>query len=274
MLYQKLKKLKNDNCIFGDIRRPILPKKVNLIYWKTRSGKDNVGDLLSKVVFDFMLAEYNLKNSWLNKTYRMTAIGSVIQTIQKDTCIWGSGLLTASHINELNRAAKLDIRAVRGPETKRVLERYGYSVPEVYGDPGILLPDFFSPGAKKIKDFVIVPHFTREKNYQKFSNVISTLTTDWRDFIEQLVNSKLVISSSLHGIILAEAYGIPAIMLNDIEYDKFKYNDYYESTGRKTYNIVDNIEDALKLNCVEKASGIDSLKNGLYSSFPQNLFSN
>lgn len=42
-----------------------------------------------------------------------------------------------------------------------------------------------------------------------------------------------VYSSSLHGIILAEAYGVPAVMFRS--YDKsvdFKYLDYYASTGR------------------------------------------
>ena len=40
--------------------------------------------------------------------------------------------------------------------------------------------------------------------------------------------AKLVISSSLHGIILAETYGIPAILLMDkVTNNMFKYNDYY-----------------------------------------------
>ena len=38
-----------------------------------------------------------------------------------------------------------------------------------------------------------------------------------RQAIDEIYNSKLIISSTLHGIILAEAYGIPAIMLDKIE---------------------------------------------------------
>lgn len=72
--------------------------------------------------------------------------------------------------------------------------------------------------------------------------------TDYRKFIDRIVNAELVISASLHGIILAEAYGIPAIMLNDTpSEDITKYKDWYFSTGRKKFPIADCVEDALHM---------------------------
>lgn len=83
------------------------------------------------------------------------------------------------------------------------------------------------------------------------NHVVSTLTNDWKKFIDKIVEAKLVISSSLHGIILAEAYGVPCIMLNDTETpDLFKYEDYYLSTGRKMV-MAKNIDEALKMKNVE-----------------------
>ncbi|WP_346793949.1 polysaccharide pyruvyl transferase family protein, partial [Klebsiella pneumoniae] len=52
-------------------------------------------------------------------------------------------------------------------------------------------------------------------------------------FTKEIVNSKFVISGSLHGIIIAEAYGIPAIFLdNNSGESRFKYDDYYFGSGR------------------------------------------
>ena len=51
---------------------------------------------------------------------------------------------------------------------------------------------------------------------EEIDNQIDILTNDWKK-INQIYNSKLIISSSLHGIILAVAYGIPAILLNKTE---------------------------------------------------------
>ena len=40
----------------------------------------------------------------------------------------------------------------------------------------------------------------------------------------------------MHGIIVAESYGIPTVLLDDIPGDDFfKYEDYYLSTGRSNF---------------------------------------
>ena len=41
---------------------------------------------------------------------------------------------------------------------------------------------------------------------------LQVLTTDYRLFLNELVRGERVISSSLHGIILAESYGVPAVL--------------------------------------------------------------
>lgn len=78
------------------------------------------------------------------------------------------------------------------------------------------------------------------------------MTLDWKNFIDEIVSAKFVISSSLHGIILAEAYGVPCVMLKDTESDDFfKYEDYYRSTGRKHFFIANSVEEALDYRDVE-----------------------
>jgi len=63
--------------------------------------------------------------------------------------------------------------------------------------------------------------------------------------------SKTIISSSLHGIILAEVYGIPAIFLNTHEYvdkDLIKYYDLCFSTERYSLKMAQTLEEAMAMS--------------------------
>lgn len=78
------------------------------------------------------------------------------------------------------------------------------------------------------------------------------MTNDWKNFIDEIVSARFVVSSSLHGLILAEAYGVPCVMLKNTESsDLFKYKDYYYSTGRKHFFMANSVEEALEHRDVE-----------------------
>lgn len=83
----------------------------------------------------------------------MFAIGSIIDFGYQDATIWGSGLLNNFAIENLKKAKfigrKLDIRVVRGPYTKQLLERAGYQCPEKFGDPAVLMPMIYQPQTEK-----------------------------------------------------------------------------------------------------------------------------
>ena len=97
--------------------------------------------------------------------------------------------------------------------------------------------------------------------------IVSTLTNDWKGFIDEIVSAKLVISSSLHGIILDDAYGIPCVLLNDTEsLDMFKYEDYYLSTGRKEVLIANTVEEALSLQNIP-VPNLSAMQEGLLKQF-------
>jgi pyruvyltransferase len=57
-----------------------------------------------------------------------------------------------------------------------------------------------------------------------------------------------VLASSLHALIVAEAYGIPAryVRLSDHE-SIFKYNDYYLGTGRQQDKIATSVDEAVEM---------------------------
>lgn len=186
---------------------------MNLHYWK-REEQENLGDYLSTVVVSFMMKQCGIENMTA-KTRHLYAIGSILQAGMQNATVWGSG-----YINELtprqswiyNHLRKLDIRLVRGPETRRVILEGGGNCPETYGDPAILMPWIYtSPCAGKDRSYSVILHY---EDMMSVENVISILGTDYQRVIDDIVRSKLIISSSLHGIILAEAYGVPAIFLS------------------------------------------------------------
>lgn len=185
--------------------------------------------------------------------------------------------MSATAIEAMKNADKkmsLDIRAVRGPLTASVLSNNGFDCPKVYGDPAILMPLFYQPNINKQPGKVlIIPHFSKVDKYsQEFENVIDTRTNKWEWFIDEIVSAEKVISSSLHGIILAESYGIPTVMLNDYPGDRFKYDDYYQSTGRKTFPLADTIEDAMIMQG-DINHNIQAMQKSLLETFPHDIFS-
>jgi len=279
LLNKWTKRLAGKLTIFGQYHRLIKPFHVNLIYFDEKIGpekKPNVGDLLSKVTFGYLLNHAGIKSLKSKRgTVRIAFIGSVIQFLTADAVIYGSGFLfeyVAQRFAE--KRLKLDVRAVRGPLTRQQLVEIGYTVPEVYGDPAILLPLFYLPKiTPDKKDFLVIPHW---KTVDKYSNrgypVLSPLTDDWQNFIDEIASAKLIISSSLHGLILAEAYGIPAILLNEVEKGNlFKYRDYYFSTGRTEFPSVRTVEEGLAMPLPE-VPDLDHLKRRLLSAFPKDIF--
>lgn len=264
---------------------PAQKNKVNLNGWFNLNHKvNNIGDLLSYIIVEQMV-KYNgvdLDKS-VRKTKHLFATGSVLLGWQDQT-VWGSGFLR--DVSELRAFPvysilhrlyhKTDVRAVRGPLTREVLGKMGIKCPEIYGDPALLISKFYTP--KQVNEekqpFCVVPHYNDMEKYSSYNNVCNTFISDYREFIDQICNSELVVSSSLHGVIIAESYGIPAVLLAESP-DKigFKYKDYYYSTGRYDFPTAKTVEEALSVKpSILKKDVLEGLQNGLIKSFPIDLW--
>lgn len=278
LLNKWTKKIAGRVTIFGQHTRLIRPYQVNLMYFDEKIGpekKPNVGDLLSKVTFGYLMKYKGIESFKARRTTRITFIGSVIQFLTADAVVYGSGFLFEYVAEQFaKKKLKLDVRAVRGPLTRAKLEEIGYSVPEIYGDPAILLPVFYSPLiAEHKKDFLVIPHWKTVDKYIKMGYpVLSPLTDDWKNFINEIASARLIISSSLHGVIIAEAYGVPAILLDEVEKGNlFKYEDYFLSTGRKEFTKVKTVEEGLSVP-VPSLPDLERMKANLLNAFPADLF--
>lgn len=263
------------NYNYGDFSRPIKRNAVNVYYFKRQGNVDNVGDLLSLVIVDFMKRKLLIVDSRLRSTKRLFAIGSIIDMAKSTMTIWGSGL---RNFKSSPPKYRLDVRAVRGPRTREKLLQSGVDCPEVYGDPALLLPLFYDKEVPKSKEYIIVTHYSKEKFIPAVhqGNLVTTLTSDWTGFIDDIRGAQYVLCGSLHALIIAEAYNVPAILIkSEIDNDLFKYEDYYYSTKRFDYNIAATIDEALEQRVFnEPIPNLSDIQNNLINSFPVDLWNN
>ena len=259
-----------DRIILSNFSQPAKKNCVNLHWWDLGGAMQNVGDALSPVVVSYLKEQNGITTDASPKgTAHLYAIGSIIDGAYQNATIWGSGLLRGKGRYWWNRFRKLDIRCVRGPETRRALLGNGYHCPELYGDPAILMPLIYQPQDRQKRfDYRVIPHMVYGKGYP---NVLSPMTDDWKSFIDEIAQTKLVISSSLHGIILAEAYGVPAILLNDHDMKLFKYRDYYFSTGRYVFPVANSVKEALSMTPAQLPV-LETMQTKLMKAFPVDLW--
>lgn len=246
-----LKKLKLANKQGTPIDANFPFKHVDLYYWKPIDGGLNFGDHLSKVIVSKVLADKgHLLEEETKFNRRLLAVGSVIHFAKNNDVIWGTGVNGKVDISE-HTYQNLDVRAVRGPLTKKFLNNRGINVPEVFGDPALLLPHVFPNRfvKKRLKSYVTVPnlHDLQKAKTQGWKNLVSPMNS-WNKCITEILEAEFVIASSLHGLIIAEAYGIPAryVRLSETE-NLFKYNDYLMGTGRGEIEFATSVEQALKM---------------------------
>lgn len=287
MRFERVKYMvRKNSAVKRDVDNFIIPaekNKVNLNAW-IGPGRDiqNVGDYLSQIVLENVTNYYGIDlYKKVKKTKHLYAIGSILLGYQ-DATIWGSGFLNDPTVSYKfgfysfihKHWHTTDVRAVRGPESRRILMKMGIECPEIYGDPAILMPLFYEPKCVSKEKYVIIPHFNEVDKYKKYDNVVSPFTSDYKGLINTICSSNLVISSSLHGIILAESYGIPAVMLkNSSASNILKYKDYYESTGRNDFVIVDNIQDAFNVSYnLPDEKKLSVLRKKLLEVFPIDLW--
>lgn len=213
---------------------------INLSWWIKQKG-ENFGDALNPILVGHISGKpVNLVEVGdPSDKPRYYCIGSILQsTMSTESEIWGTGLMR--HESQVKIKPK-KIYAIRGPLTRNSLIEQGIDCPEVYGDPALLYPRFYNPVIEKKYKWGIIPHYVdqhvdwldrfKNRNDVKIINILDHPTK----VIDNIKSCERIISSALHGIIAADAYGIPSkwIKLSDkVAGNGFKFRDYFASVGR------------------------------------------
>lgn len=209
-----------------------------LMYWF--NDVPNFGDLLGPAILKGIAG---IEPQWVRSGAhsKWLTVGSVMECACCGDIVWGSGTKRAVRHNV--RGSR--IYAVRGPRSHGLLYP---SVGDVaYGDPAILMPLVYRKsiepenldGRQRIglvahyvdKDLLIPPACDRRLEWIEID-----VQGAWQSVIDSILRCELVISSSLHGIIIAEAYDIPAVWVQPSQRiigGLHKFLDYFEGTGRK-----------------------------------------
>ena len=203
----------------------------------------NLGDELAPYILQKILKSKLKKVDPKENQNALFSVGSILSdACFKTQTVWGSGLIAA----QARPKVIPNILAVRGPLTAQALQTDG-KVP--LGDPALILPDLYQPKSQKEKKFKlgVIPHYIDLELFlnrfdpegEKSYLILNIATNKVEEFIDCLNECEFIISSSLHGLIIAQAYNIPAVR---VEFsDKvigagFKFFDFFNSVGIAPYN--------------------------------------
>lgn len=220
--------------------------KIPLTYWTL---KPNFGDLLSPYLIE-KLSSKKVKHVHLKpraskkylfrKIYKSYAsyfaVGSIIRRINSNSIVWGSGAFGTEGFQDFEPKAK--ILSVRGPLTRNLLRIYGINCPLVYGDPALLIPKVYNPKVvKKYKIGIILRWAENNWDRANFGDDVKKInmsSTNIEETLKEIMECENLLSSSLHGIILADAYGIPSAWLDSATPKglHFKFYDYFLSVEK------------------------------------------
>jgi len=244
----------------------------------------NVGDALNVELIEFISNKKVVKTPSTKIFKHLCGVGSVLSSMNHNSIVWGSGFISENAIEQVVSLG--DVRAVRGYYSKNKLqEKFKQSLNVALGDPALLLPKIFKAADSKEHEFGLVLHYIDKEHpildiVKKINGKVIDVGLSVPEFVNELTQCKSIISSSMHGLIIADAYNIPnqrIILSDNIVGGDFKYMDYYSTTNQpdakgiliKNDFTKDTILETLKLASVKRTTVDLEL---LYNAFPHDKF--
>jgi tetratricopeptide (TPR) repeat protein len=215
-----------------------VPPPVTLHWATVPIVRDNWGDKLNPHLVELLTGRPARHADHVDRkdpTPIHSVIGSHLANANGRTIVWGTGFITTS---DQVRETPRQICAVRGPISRQMLLDQGIDCPPCYGDPALLFPLFYRPAMRKRYKLGLIRH-VRDQPVTAIpplpEGVIEIdINGDLLHVVDQISACRRIASSSLHGIIAAHAYGVPALWLklsDNVRGDGTKFRDYYASTG-------------------------------------------
>lgn len=199
--------------------------------------------------------------------------------------IWGTGFIQRRKDGvEGTFFRKMNFCAVRGNLSKERAEKIkGSTINIPVGDAGILASFLLNEPLQKKYDVGIIPHWREKEHiiFQKLlkhypNSVFIDVNNDPLGVVKTISRCKVIISSSLHGLIVADSFHIPnvhIVVTNNMIGDGFKFDDYYSAYGKDhiyvcledlNYPNLEWIVDNYRIT----EHDVESMKQRMIESFP------
>ena len=218
-------------------------KKKPFSYIPIKRKINNFGDILGPIFVKKICKALNSRTTVVEVNENpngqcLFTIGSVMRFAKTNDLIWGSGINGKNLERDQFTFEALDIRMGSRTKNKRISREDWNKSPEVYGDPGLLLPMFFPEysimaaiNPRKEQKRIFVPNLYDINNYRVIPDNVKVInpTTTYTKVIESIAKCTEVIGTSLRAIIIAESLGIPTkIVLSRNECHSNMKTTYYQ----------------------------------------------
>lgn len=252
---------------------------IRLHWWR---GVPNFGDAINPLIVAHVSGA-EVKFAKPQKA-NLFAIGSMLQVVKRSrkevgedqapASVWGTGILNPMFGHDF--LDKIDLHLVRGPITATLLKRKERR----FGDPGLLIDSALPFGGTKSDRIGIVPHHTQVDDPEMLAFAASDPAyllidprDDAKDVCHQIASCAAVFSSSLHGLIMADAYGLPNRWIDPGGESWLKYHDYAASIGRTDMSFPLTVDEASEaaFTDITYQDGISAARDALLDTFPNHL---
>jgi len=235
---------------------------------------DNFAPFLFSKLYDIELVQADAENSDL------VATGSLIRGLPQGTYtghVLGTGLMDWL-LPEPFDLSNANVHMLRGKLTREHCKLPTKEEPPL-GDLGILAYKFAPPLQPEFK-LGILPHYV-EKNHrqvmywQKKGAHVIDIQSGMQNVIDEVCRCEKLVTSSLHGLVLADSLGIPnhLVVLHDSWIwgrCGFKFQDYYSVYDEVSDNPR-SIDEAVELCRVRDTSQVKATVQQVLDNFVRSL---
>lgn len=220
--------------------RALTSDEVIVACWWTRNT--NWGDALNPVLIRHISGREPLSSKDVINVTGIpvyAVVGSILSwNRDPNLVVWGAGFISKG--GRFPRRPRA-ILAVRGPLTRDAVLAQGLGCPAVFGDPALLYPRYYTPNRSVTFDIGIIPHYVDgnhpdvQRLAETANSTIIDITGPTTDVVDQISSCRYIASSSLHGLIAADAFGVPNAWIafsDKVKGGGFKFHDYFASIRR------------------------------------------
>jgi len=243
---------------------------------------NNLGDALTPYLIEKITGQTPIYIPLDVQYPKFMVTGSILNHTMLHTTVWGAGFANATDILKPYLDTSL-IKSVRGFITANRVKFQTDKIVPPLGDPGLLMPRFYKPDIAKNYKVGFCPHYVHQQEVAawlagradvKFLNVFDHP----EKFVDDLCSCEAVYSSSLHGLVLADAYGIPSQWFTgtvNLGGDGTKFHDHFsvlwpDGTKISCYHLsqLPKDVDALRAIITRPVPAVDAVCESLWAACP------